>query len=124
LHTSAYARQLNRLHCLLLVACGHSCYEVAGYFGESPRSVELWVHRYAEEGIGGLEERRRGGPGSRKLTAPVVNALEADLLRRPSEIGYEDPAWNGKLLVAHLARRYGVKLSVRHCQRLLHDLKI
>lgn len=119
INDSSHARYLNRLHCLLLIACGHNCYEVAHYFGESPRTLELWIHRYEEAGIDGLKDRPRGGPGSRKLTTPQLSALEVDLREHPGELGYAQSAWSGKLLVTHLERKYNVRLSVRHAQRLL-----
>ena len=37
------------------------------------------------------------------------------------EFGYREESWNGKLLSQHLEDRYAVPISVRQCQRLLHD---
>lgn len=44
-------RFLHRLHCVLLVAKGRSCYEVAGWFGEDLRTIERWVHALDEQGV-------------------------------------------------------------------------
>ena len=122
LHHSAHARYLNRLHCLLLMGCGHSCYQIAKCLGESPRALELWVHRYREEGINGLKDHPRAtGRGSRKLTQPQLKALEQDLLKRPDGLGYEKQRWDGALLKSHLEREYSVSFSARHCRRLLHQ---
>jgi transposase len=117
----AYARYLNRLHCLLLVAEGHTCYEAARCFGESARAVERWVHRYEEGGIEALRDLRRGAPGSRKLTSPQIRALALELQGSPRELGYEHGRWSGSLCAHHILRRYGIRLSLRHCQRLLRQ---
>lgn len=84
LRHSGHARYLNRLHCLLLVAQGCTCHEVAACFGESARAVERWVHRYEEAGIDGLRELPRGAPGARKLTGPQLQGLKVDLQHAPA----------------------------------------
>jgi Homeodomain-like domain len=53
------ARYDHRLHCVSLVAAGVSCEQVAGYFGDSPRSVVNWVRRFQQHGLGGLAEGNR-----------------------------------------------------------------
>ena len=123
LHHSAHARYLNRLQCLLLVACGHTCYEVAKCFGESPRSVERWIHRYEEQSLDGLKDHPRTSRGSRKLTLPILRALERDLQSSPNELGYREQRWTGRLVAIHLEREYRVQLSPRHCSRILHQLR-
>ena len=55
---SPQTRFVHRLHCLLLVGTGRSCYEVAEVFGDDPRSVERWVHEFQQHGVEGLREKR------------------------------------------------------------------
>ncbi len=122
LRHSAHARYVNRLCCLLFAACGHHSYEVARCLGESPRSLERWIHKYQEEGIEGLKDHARTMPGSRTLTHTQVRALEHDVHMDPHDLGYDSHTWSGKLLEAHIERKYSVVFSERHCQRLLHHL--
>src|ERR1700694_2140685 len=62
---SEESRYDHRLHGVLLVAQGMTCPEVARVLGDAPRSVEYWVHRFQEKGLGGLTEGERSGGPSR-----------------------------------------------------------
>ena len=59
IHRSDESRYDHRLHGVLLVAQGMTCPEVARLLGDAPRSVEYWVHRFEEHGLGGLTEGER-----------------------------------------------------------------
>ena len=58
----------------------------------------------------------------RKITAEEVQQLRLDLQKPPQLSGYAKREWSGRLLRQHLEGRYGIKLSARQCQRLLHRL--
>jgi len=122
LRHSPRARYLSRLHCLLFIASGHSCIETARALRRSARAIEYYVHRYQEDGVSGLAEQPRGGAGSRRLTAVQYKHLCNDLAHSPRDAGYSQARWHGPLLATHLARGYGVRLSVRQCQRLIRQL--
>ena len=115
------SRFLHRLHCVLLVAQGSSCYQVAEWFEEHPCTVERWVqnfHKYDLEGL--RDEQKTGRP--RKVRDDQLKQLHGDVSRNPSELGYDQYEWSGKLLKTHLEFHYSVELSVRQCQRLLNQL--
>lgn len=115
---SGELRSLHRLHAVLLVSLGHSCYEVAHWFGENPRSVERWLHAFDRQGPQGLQECSHPGRPSR-LSQQALRELALDLAAQPGACGYVQTRWSGKLLARHLERNYAVCLSLRHCQRLL-----
>jgi len=116
------SRFLHRLHCVLLVAQGSSCYQVAEWFGEHSCTVERWVHCFNKYDLEGLkDEQKTGRP--RKVRDDQLKQLQGDISRNPSELGHEQHKWNGKLLKTHLECCYGVELSVRQCQRILHQLE-
>lgn len=111
-------RYVHRLHAVLLVSRGRSCYEVGHWFAEDPRTVERWVRAFELAGPDGLVERpRRGRPAH--LTPMQQDQLRRELAIGPTGAGYPHRRWTGKLLARHLECRYGVCLSLRHCQRLL-----
>jgi len=115
------SRFLHRLHCVLLVAQGSSCYQVAEWFGEHSCTVERWVHYFHEYGLEGLkDEQKTGRP--RKVRDDQFKRLQGEISRNPFELGYDQHGWNGKLLKTHLEHHYGIELSVRQCQRLLNQL--
>ena len=121
-HRSAELRFIHRLHAVLLVTMGCSCYEVAHWFGEDPRSVERWIHAYELQGPDGLREHPRIGR-SGVLTAQQMAQLAQETAGEPAGCGYSHSRWSGKLLALHLEHHYGVRLSQRHCQRLLQRLR-
>ena len=118
---SRESRYDHRLHGVLSVCRGLSCYETAAVWGRSPRSVEHWVRRYENHGLRGLLEK--GRPGRPALLAPSELAkLQRQLLSDPVRCGWPERGWTGVVLRAHLARDYGRALGLRQCQRLLRRL--
>ena len=122
LHRSSELRFMHRLHAVLLVSVGRSCYEVAGWFNIDRRSVERWIHAYEQYGAEGLREQQRSGRPA-QLTAQQVQQLGLELAVDPGRAGYPQLRWSGKLVAVHLDRHYGVSLGERHCQRLLQGLR-
>lgn len=117
LHESAQTRYLHRLHSVLLVSLGRSCYEVAHWFGDHPRSVERWVHAFESSGDPGLHDHHHGGRRAR-LMLQQLDALAQDLTQSPSAMGYCQTRWSAKLIAHHVQLRFGVELSARQCLRL------
>jgi transposase len=115
-------RFLHRLHCVLLVSVGRSCYEVAAWFGENPRTIERWVHAHEEDCVSGLQDHHGAGRPAR-LSFEQARNVTRELGQSPVAFAYEEGTWNGKLLAKHLETRYGVHLSVRQCQRMLRALR-
>lgn len=116
------ARYQQHLLAVLLVAQGHSCIEIGQWLDCSPRSIERWVQAYRDGGCAALQVLRRGGRPAR-LTPGQWMQLRDELTTPPAAQGYPQPDWCGKLLANHLSRHYGLELSLRHCQRLLHQAR-
>jgi transposase len=114
------ARYDHRLHAVLLVAQGMSCRQTAAALGDAPRSVEYWVHRFDQDGFGGLSEGDRPGRPSR-LSQAERERVEAALRKSPSDFGLPAQLWDGPLLSAFLKEHLGVTLRVRQCQRLFRQ---
>lgn len=110
------SRYNHRLHGLLLICKGFSCYDVADIMGHSPRTIEYWVKHFKQNGFAGLSDRPRSGR-SPALADNLQQAVESDLRTDPRELGYTQTMWDGKLLSHHLLSAYDIKLGVRQCQR-------
>ena len=118
---SEESRYDHRLHGVLMVALGMSCYEVGRWFGEHSTSVQRWVRSFERRGFAGLQEGERPGRPSR-IAPGILKKLERELRREPRSLGYEQTLWDGKLLSHHLKTRHGVALKMRQCQRLFGQL--
>ena len=118
---SEESRYDHRLHGVLLVCAGRSCYEVADLLGHSPRTVEYWVERFERGGFSGLTDGAKQGRAS-SLDENSRKRLNEELRQSPHQFGYGQNLWDGKLLSPHLEAAHGVRLGVRQCQRLFGDL--
>ena len=113
------SRYDHRLHGVLLVAKGHDCYEVAEIFGHSATTIENWVHSYNEHGFEGLHDEKRSGRPSR-IPDSISEEINRDLRLNPSDFGYSQNLWDGKLLSHHIQSKYSIEIGVRQAQRLFH----
>lgn len=118
---SEEARYDHRLHGMLLICAGKSCYEVAELLGHSPRTIQYWVDRFEESGFAGLEDQERKGRPT-ILDERAIRKVNDDLRQLPRDLGYEQNLWDGKLLSHHLDVKYHTHLGVRQCQRLFRSL--
>lgn len=121
IRASCESHFLHRLHCVLLVAENRSCYEVAQWFGENPRTIQRWVHAFYSYGMEGLRHHHSGGRRA-KLADAQMQHLALDLQEPPHMFGYLEREWSGKLLTRYVESSYGIKLSVRQCQRIIRGL--
>ena len=115
------SRYDHRLHGLLLVSGGMTCYDVAKQFDQDATTIQRWVNRFEKDGFAGLQDRERSGRTS-SLTPKQLISLNADLRASPRTFGYSNTLWDGKLLAHHLAKQYQAVLGVRQCQRIFHSL--
>jgi len=118
---SEESRYDHRLHGVLLVAQGMTCPEVGRMLGDAPRTVEYWVRRFEEKGLGGLTEGERTGRPSR-LTVAQLREVNRVLRAAPGDAGMQVNLWDGKSLAAWIERKYAISLGVRQCQRLFRQL--
>jgi len=110
-HT-AESKYYHRLHVVLHVLKGESCYAAAARYNHSPRSVENWIHRLTTHGLAGLWEGERSGrPG--RLSESQQRKVRKQLLLSPRKFGYDQNMWDGPLLSYHLEKQFKVQLRVR-----------
>ena len=118
---SEQARYDHRLHGVLLVCQGFSCYDVGQMFGHHPTTIQRWVKSFERHGFSGLEDQPKAGRPQR-LTPGQWQLVDHDLRQSPREFGYSQNLWDGKLLAHHLEQAQKVALGVRQCQRIFHQL--
>jgi transposase len=118
---SEEARYDHRLHGVLLVSRGLSCYEVGDLLGHHSTTIQRWVRSFEQRGFAGLADCERPGR-PRRLTSEQWEAVNRDLRKQPRDLGYPQNLWDGKLLSHHLQQSYRVSLGARQCQRLFRTL--
>lgn len=115
------SRYDHRLHGVLLISHGLSCYDAAACLGEDPVTIQRWVHHFNERGFSGLLDGERPGRPTR-VTPAQWSELEQTLRQSPRKHGYKQNLWDGKLLAHHLAESYALALGVRQCQRIFRQM--
>jgi transposase len=55
-------RVVDRLRIIVGAMQQRTAKEISGWLGVSERKVQFWVHRYNEQGVEGLRDRKGGGP--------------------------------------------------------------
>ncbi len=110
-----------RYQALYLMIELRNCTKVAELIKKSRRTVQTWVKTFAEGGLEGLIPNSPPGRPSR-LSLDQKEELKLDILRHPRELGYEFSNWEGKSVAEHIHVKFGVFLTVRAAQKLLHAL--
>src|SRR6266498_1343266 len=77
-------RDLKRAWIVLLAADGRSTRSIAKEVGVQPRIVSLWRHRYADEGLEGLNDKAR--PGSKMCIEAFPHCLDCQNPGLPNPI--------------------------------------
>jgi transposase len=118
---SEESRYDNKLHGILLACNGMSSYEIANILGRGARTIEYWIKRFNENGFAGLREKEgRGRPTT--LTEDELNSINNAIRKTPSDFGYTQNIWDGKILSRYISDSFNKTIGVRQCQRLFRKL--
>ena len=110
-----------RMLCLAMVLDGTDRKSAAEACGMDRQTLRDWVHRYNEEGLGGLYGRKP--PGLRpKLTADQMAELARLVEAGPDPARHGVVRWRRVDLRDELERRFGVVLHERSVGKLLAKL--
>jgi transposase len=113
------SRYDHRLHGVLLVSKGISCYQTGEFLGHDSTTIQRWVNDFNKSGFSGLLDKERSGRPT-YLNSRQWEKLGKDLRKQPKTLGYVQNLWDGKLLAYHLKNQYGIEVGVRQCQRIFH----
>lgn len=92
--------------------------DIAELAGVAPLTVDRKA-RYAERGLAGLEEKRRGGP--RIQVPPRVRARVIALTRMSPPVDSGLSHWSTRTLAGHLKRREGISVSWHYIARVWRE---
>src|SRR5260221_72217 len=116
----AIGRVALRAHMVLLAGRGYSVPQIATIHACGTDVVRTWLHRYAQQGVAGLEDHPRSGrPPKDQLAGPIV---DAQVSQSPRCSGHVQACWSVALLAAFLARRFRLLLSRSSVRRSLHHM--
>lgn len=114
------AKFQHRIEVVNLVLSGLTPEFLSPHCGESKSTITLWVRKVDAGGFEALRSIKQTGRPN-KLTAEQKQEIKELLTQNmPDKLGYA--VWDGISLSTHIEKTYGIALSVRQCQRLLHEL--
>ena len=114
------AKYRHKVEMVNLVISGLSPSYLSSYCGDSKRTITLWVKTVDEQGFGALKAKKPTGRPA-KLTKEQKAEIRA-VLEEDDPKKYGQNVWDGPSLSAYIEKTYAIKLCVRQCQRLLHNL--
>lgn len=114
------AKYQHKVEMVNLVLSGITPSYLSTYCGDSKNTITLWVKIADERGFEALKVKRQTGRPP-KLDSTQITQIRLTLEEDdPKKYGYN--VWDGPSLSAYIENTYGVKLCVRQCQRLFHNL--
>jgi len=116
----AVGRVALRAQMVLLAARGYRVPQIAEIHDRGQDVVRLWLHRYKEEGVRGLEDAPHPGrPRTHPLAGHIVDTQAS---QSPECSGHVQSCWTVGLLAAYLATRCRLTLSPSSIRRYLRAM--
>jgi transposase len=108
-----------RARIVLWTAEGRMRKDIGELAGVSLPTVDRWVGRYAEDGLAGLVEHRRGAPREQVPARIRARILALTRTTPPSETGLSH--WSSREMAAYVTRTEGVSVSWHYVAKLWRD---
>lgn len=115
---TAQARQVERAKVVLAALEGEGVGTIAQRLHLSLATVYLWLHRFAEHGLAGLEDKPRGGRPP-TYTREQVGTIVATALTDPQTLGQAYSTWTLDRLAAYLTEHHGIAMKRSRLDELL-----
>jgi len=107
---TAPARAVERARVVLAALDGELVEQIAAQQRLSRNTVYMWLHRFEERGLAGVEDRTRSGR-PRTYPSEQVGVIVATALTKPATLGLPFAAWTLDRLVAYLAEQQGITMK-------------
>ncbi len=117
---TAQVRFVERARILLALADGRRPSQVAKDFGVSRPTVYIWIHRFNEQGLHGLDDRARSGR-PHTYTAEQRAEVIATALTDPKSLGLPFGCWTLDRLQAYLNEQKGIGIKRSRISEILVD---
>jgi transposase len=113
-----------RLYLVYQVSLGHSSRQLAEIHNISFKQITTWVHRFEEQGVDGLRNRKGRGRKSQLSKTQMQRIKRLVLKESPADHGYEQSRWTGPLLADWIEINYEIKYERAQIYNLLRKLGI
>jgi transposase len=107
---TAPARAVERAQVVQAALEGKPVEEIAGQLQLARNTVYLWLHRFAEQGLAGLEDHPRGGRPP-TYTREQMGQIVATALTNPQTLHLPFQSWTLDRLVSYLSEQHGITMQ-------------
>jgi transposase len=107
---TAPARAVERARVVQAALDGVPVEEIAAQLGLARNTVYLWLHRFLERGVEGLEDQPRGGRPP-TYTREQIGEIIATVLTPPQTLDLPFPSWTLDRLVVYLSEQKGIAMQ-------------
>jgi transposase len=107
---TAPARLVERARVVVAALAGERAEAIAARFHVTAATVYLWLHRYNDHGVAGLEDRSRKGRPS-TYTREQVGEIVATALTDPQTLDLPFQSWTLDRLAAYLSEQKGIAMK-------------
>jgi transposase len=107
---TAQARAVERARVVAAALDGETVEDIAVRLRVSRTTVYLWLHRFEERGVSGLEDHGRSGR-PRTYPGEQVGQIVATALTKPKTLGLPFASWTLDRLVVYLAEHQGITMK-------------
>lgn len=118
--SNADARFIHRVEMVNLVLSGLPPSKVSKFCRESKNSITSWVKIADEQGFDALKIKKQTGRPAALSDQQRQELRELLAKDDPAAHGYN--VWDGVSLANFITKKYQVTYTVRHCQRLFHEM--
>ena len=115
---TAPARAVERARVVRAALDGKMVEDIAADLHLSRNTVYMWLHRFEERGLAGLEDRTRSGR-PRTYPSEQVGAIVATALTKPKTLDLPFASWTLDRLVAYLSEHKGITMKRSRLDELL-----
>ena len=112
------SRRVERAAILWAATRGQRAPAIARDLGLSPDTVRLWLKRFNQHGLDGLEDQPRSGRPA-TYTAEEIGAVIEAALTKPEALGLPFGCWTLDRLTAHLNEARGIAIKRSRIDELL-----
>jgi transposase len=115
---TAPARLVERARVVVAALQGEGVSAIAERVQSTPATVYLWLHRFDNGGLSGLEDKPRTGRPS-TYSREQVGVVVATVLTDPQTLGLAFTCWTLDRLAAYLAEQQGITMKRSRIDELL-----
>jgi transposase len=113
-----------RLNLVYLVALGHSSRKLSEIHNISFKQITNWVHRFEEEGIDGLKDRKGRGRHSTLSEEELFEIKKSIVNQKPNNYGYNSDKWTGPIIKQWIKSTYGIEFQKAQIYNIMNKIGI